>query len=51
MIVEWGADTRPIRLDGDYVRDESEQVTYLRELLEIFEDEGVDTVNPAYRFA
>lgn len=30
-------------IDGDYVRDESEQVTYLRELLEIFEEEGVDS--------
>jgi hypothetical protein len=27
---------------GDYVRDESEQVTYLRELTEIFAAEGVD---------
>ncbi len=32
---------RPV-LDGDYVRDETEQVTYLRELTGIFETEGVD---------
>ena len=32
----------PPVLDGDYVRDETEQVTYLRELTEIFEAEGVD---------
>lgn len=30
------------RIRGGYARDESEQVTYLRELLEIFEEEGVD---------
>jgi hypothetical protein len=39
-IIDEGAD--PPALDGDYVRDESEQVTYLRELTEIFEAEGVD---------
>src|ERR1700734_4065545 len=33
-IIDEGAD--PPALDGDYVRDESEQVTYLRELTEIF---------------
>jgi hypothetical protein len=32
----------PPVLDSDYVRDEHEQVTYLRELTEIFEAEGVD---------
>ena len=32
----------PPVLDADYVRDEHEQVTYLRELTEIFEAEGVD---------
>lgn len=31
------------RLDGDYVRDEEGQATYLRELLTVFEEEGVDT--------
>lgn len=32
----------PVRLNGEYVRDEEEQATYLRELVEIFEAEGVD---------
>ena len=43
-IVEWDAATvTPIRLDGDYARDEEEQATYLRELLDVFAAEGVDT--------
>jgi len=42
-IVEWGVDGKPARLRGRYVRDEAEQATYLRELLDIFEAEGVDT--------
>jgi hypothetical protein len=42
MIVEYDNNT-PIRLDGDYIRDEAEQSTYLRELLDIFTAEGVDT--------
>ena len=29
--------------DGDYVRDEGEQVAYLHDLLEIFEQEGLDS--------
>ncbi len=32
----------PVRLDGEYARDEAGQATYLRELLEIFDAEGVD---------
>jgi hypothetical protein len=32
----------PVRLNGDYVRDEEEQATYLRELLDVFVAEGVD---------
>lgn len=35
-------DADPPRLDGDYVRDEAEQVQYLRELHAVFEEEGVD---------
>ena len=31
-----------MRLNGDYVRDEQEQATYLHELLDIFTTEGVD---------
>lgn len=34
--------TDPPRLDGDYVRDEAEQVRYLEELNAIFAEEGVD---------
>jgi hypothetical protein len=33
----------PMRLDGDYVRDEGEQVRYLHDSLPIFEDAGVDS--------
>ncbi len=43
MIVVYD-NTTPIALDGDYIRDETEQATYLRELLDIFTAEGVDTV-------
>lgn len=32
----------PARLDGPYERSEAEQVDYLRELLAIFADEGID---------
>jgi len=35
-------DADPPQLDGDYVRDETEQVRYLTELTEIFAAEGVD---------
>jgi hypothetical protein len=37
-----GKEAGPPRLDGDYVRDETEQVRYLTELNEIFAAEGVD---------
>jgi hypothetical protein len=43
-ILEWGDDGRPLRLRGDHVRDEDEQASYLRELLAVFDAEGVDTV-------
>ncbi len=43
-IVEWDEATiAPIRLTGDYPRDEAEQAAYLRELLDIFDAEGVDS--------
>ncbi len=43
-IVEWSETTiAPSRLNGDVERDETEQVTYLRELLDVFETEGVDS--------
>jgi hypothetical protein len=41
-IIVWGDDGRPAWPNGDYVRDEDEQATYLREVLEVFEAEGVD---------
>jgi hypothetical protein len=49
MIV-WGDDGRAVRLKGEYVRDEQEQVTYLRELLDVFDAEGVDAAF-VYTFA
>ena len=43
-IVEWDlATVTPLRLSGDYVRDETEPARYLRELLDIFHAEAVDT--------
>ena len=43
-IVEWDHDAvKPLRLKGDYTRDEQEQATYIRELLEVFTAAGVDS--------
>jgi hypothetical protein len=43
-IIEWDTETAmPLRLDGDYIRDEDEQARYVRELLAIFTAEGVDS--------
>jgi hypothetical protein len=42
MIVEYDGAV-PVGLDGDYPRDEQEQADYLRELLDVFNAEGVDT--------
>ena len=42
-IVEHDETGRPVRLNGEYDRDEVGQATYLRELLEIFDAEGVDS--------
>lgn len=43
-IIVWDKDTAtPVGLDGDYTRDEAEQATYVRELLEIFTAAGVDS--------
>ncbi|HKO15285.1 MAG TPA: hypothetical protein VJU87_03545 [Gemmatimonadaceae bacterium] len=41
-MVQWGSDGRAARLQGDYERAEDEQAAYLRELLDVFETEGVD---------
>jgi hypothetical protein len=48
--VVWGDDGRATRLNGEYVRDEDEQATYLRELLDVFDAEGVDAAF-VYTFA
>ncbi|WRZ17216.1 hypothetical protein OHT59_01300 [Streptomyces sp. NBC_00243] len=40
-IVDQNAD--PPHLDGDYIRDEDEQAHYLRQQLDVFNEEGVDT--------
>ncbi|GAB3425764.1 hypothetical protein [Flindersiella endophytica] len=42
-IVEWSEGGVPIRLDGEYVRDEAAQAACVRELLEIFDAAGVDS--------
>ena len=43
-IVEYDKDTgAPIRLNGEYVRDEAGQASYIRELLAIFDAGGVDS--------
>ncbi|HVV46482.1 MAG TPA: hypothetical protein VHC72_14815 [Bryobacteraceae bacterium] len=41
-IIEWGEDARPVRLRVELTRDEDEQATYIGELLDVFESEGVD---------
>ena len=43
-IVEYDKDTgAPIRLNGEYIRDEAGQAAVVRELLEVFEAGGVDS--------
>jgi hypothetical protein len=43
-IIEWDVEAGiPLRLNGDYIRDEDDQARYIRELLEVFTDEGVDS--------
>ena len=43
-IVEYDAVTQtPLRLDGNYIRDEAGQAAAIREVLEIFDTEGVDS--------
>ena len=42
-IVVFGDGDSPTRLNGAFVRDEAEQAEYVRELLEVFDAEGVDT--------
>ena len=43
-IIEWDKDSvKPLGLNGEYIRDEEEQARYVRELLSIFTEEGVDS--------
>lgn len=43
-IIVWDHETvTPLGLNGNYLRDEAEQADYIRELLEIFVAEGVDS--------
>lgn len=49
-MVEWGSDGRAKRLKADHVRAEDEQATYLREVLDVLEAEGVDAAF-VYTFA
>ncbi|MFL5804823.1 MAG: hypothetical protein ACJ8CR_24150, partial [Roseiflexaceae bacterium] len=43
-IIVWDQDAViPLRLNGDYTRDEDEQAVYVRELLEVFTQAGVDS--------
>jgi hypothetical protein len=42
-IAEYDDTGRPVGLTGDYARDEEGQATYVRELLEVFDAEGVDS--------
>jgi len=49
-VIVWDDDGRAAKLNGEYIRDEHEQATYLRELLEVFAAEGVDAAF-VYTFA
>ncbi|GGO75149.1 hypothetical protein [Nonomuraea cavernae] len=42
-IVEWDEHARPARLTTTVTRDEEEQARYVRELLDIYDEEGTDT--------
>jgi hypothetical protein len=48
--IVWGDDGRAVRPNGDLVRDEDEQATYLRESLDVFAAERVDAAF-VYTFA
>jgi hypothetical protein len=48
--IVWDDHARAIGLNGDLVRDEGEQATYLRELLEVYDAEGIDAAF-VYTFA
>jgi hypothetical protein len=48
--IVWGPGGRPVKPNGDFVRDEHEQVNYIRESLEVFDAEGVEAAF-VYAFA
>ncbi|MFD7491031.1 hypothetical protein ACFV8T_01175 [Streptomyces sp. NPDC059832] len=41
-VVEWSEHARPVRMAAGTVRDEQEQATYVRELLDVYDAAGVD---------
>ncbi|MGI5205631.1 hypothetical protein ACQEU6_29130 [Spirillospora sp. CA-108201] len=49
-VIEWNDQARPAHLTRPVVRDEQEQADYLRELLDIFENSGIDAAF-VYTFA
>lgn len=49
-VVEWDDHARPVRLKGEYTRDEDEQARYVTELMDVFDAEGVDAAF-VYTFA
>ncbi|GAA4603428.1 hypothetical protein GCM10023195_11340 [Actinoallomurus liliacearum] len=49
-IVEWSENARPVRLSAGTVRDEQEQASYIREMLDIYDAAGVDAAF-VYTFA
>jgi hypothetical protein len=48
--IVWDDHAHAIGLKGDLVRDEEEQATYVRELLDVYESEGIDAAF-VYTFA
>jgi hypothetical protein len=49
-IIVWDDAARATGLKGDFVRDENEQATYVRDVLDVFEAEGIDAAF-VYTFA
>ncbi|MFB7493416.1 hypothetical protein ACFC09_01710 [Streptomyces sp. NPDC056161] len=49
-IVEWGENARPVRMAAGTVRDEREQASYVREMLDLYDTAGVDAAF-VYTFA
>jgi hypothetical protein len=49
-IIVWDDDGRAMKLNGEFVRDEDEQAAYVRELLDVFAEEGIDAAF-VYTFA